>query len=130
MNTSLAADLVPLIVVAFMVGLIPFVAMMVTSYTKIVVVLGLLRQALGVQQVPPNMVLNGLAIILSTYIMAPIAMDTMDTVQGAKKQGPTPSSLEQLAHRPVPGQARTRAGEGLLSEVRCGRLAARTRSTA
>jgi type III secretion protein R len=96
MNTSLAADLVPLIVVAFMVGLIPFVAMMVTSYTKIVVVLGLLRNALGVQQVPPNMVLNGLAIILSTYIMAPIAMDTMESMDASRKIGPSASGLDQL----------------------------------
>ncbi len=96
MNSSLAADLVPLIVVAFMVGLIPFVAMMVTSYTKIVVVLGLLRNALGVQQVPPNMVLNGLAIILSAYIMAPIAMETMESMDASRRIGSTSSGLEQL----------------------------------
>jgi type III secretion protein R len=61
-------------------------------------VLGLLRQALGVQQVPPNMVLNGLAIILSTYIMAPIAMDTMDTMAASRGNGAASSSLEQLGH--------------------------------
>lgn len=75
------ADLVPLIFVVFAIGLVPFAAMMVTSYTKIVVVLGLLRQALGVQQVPPNIVLNGLATIVTAFIMAPLAMDTMDAVQ-------------------------------------------------
>jgi type III secretion protein R len=37
--------------------------------------LGLLRNALGVQQVPPNMVLNSLAIILSIYVMGPIVTD-------------------------------------------------------
>lgn len=75
------ADLVPLIFVVFAIGLVPFAAMMVTSYTKIVVVLGLLRQALGVQQVPPNIVLNGLATIVTAFIMAPLAMETMETVQ-------------------------------------------------
>jgi type III secretion protein R len=43
-------------------------------------VLGLVRQALGVQQIPPNMVLNGIAMILSAYIMAPIATTAYDTL--------------------------------------------------
>ena len=43
-------------------ALAPFVAVMVTSFTKIVVVLNLLRNALGLQQVPPNTVINGLAL--------------------------------------------------------------------
>jgi len=74
-------ETVPLLVLLFAVGLIPFAAMMVTSYTKIVVVLGLLRNALGVQQVPPNMVLNGLALIVSAYVVAPLVMNAIDTLQ-------------------------------------------------
>jgi len=62
------------------ISLIPFIAMVVTSYAKIVVVLGLLRNALGVQQVPPNMVLNGIAILVSIYIMAPIGMAAMQSL--------------------------------------------------
>jgi type III secretion protein R len=50
----------------------PFFAVMVTSFTKIVVVLSLLRNALGLQQVPPNVVLNGLALVLTFYVMAPV----------------------------------------------------------
>lgn len=96
MNTMNSADLLPLIVVAFLIGLIPFVAMLITSYTKIVIVLGLLRQALGVQQVPPNMVINSLAIIMSAYIMAPIAMTTMDTLAATSNPGTEVSKLDQL----------------------------------
>ena len=59
-----------------LLGLAPFLLMMVTSYVKIVVVTSLVRNALGVQQVPPAMVMNGLAIILTVFIMAPVAMDT------------------------------------------------------
>jgi type III secretion protein R len=74
----------PLTLVALIVafGLAPFVALMVTSYTKLVIVFGLLRTALGLQQTPPNMVLNGIAIILSVYIMAPIGMDVADSLHG------------------------------------------------
>ena len=62
-------------------GIAPFVALMVTSYTKLVIVFGLLRAALGLQQVPPNMVLNGIAIILTAYIMAPIGSDAFDAIK-------------------------------------------------
>ena len=68
------------LIVAF--GVAPFVALMMTSYTKLVIVFGLLRTALGLQQTPPNMVLNGLAIILSIYIMAPIGMEVGDALRG------------------------------------------------
>jgi type III secretion protein R len=59
------------LVTVILLALAPFVAVMVTSFTKIVVVLGLLRNALGLQQSPPNIVLNGLALILTIYVMYP-----------------------------------------------------------
>lgn len=62
-------------------GIVPFAALMVTSYTKLVVVFGLLRSALGIQQVPPNIVLNGIALILSVYIMAPVGMSVADNLK-------------------------------------------------
>jgi type III secretion protein R len=60
---------------------LPFAVMVVTSYAKIVVVLGLLRNALGVQQVPPSTVLNGIAIIVSAYVMAPVFMEAGDRLR-------------------------------------------------
>jgi len=60
--------------------LAPFAAVMVTSFTKIVVVLSLLRNALGVQQVPPNLVLNGIAMVLTVYIMYPTGLAMLDNV--------------------------------------------------
>ena len=50
-----------LIATLSILGLAPFLLMMVTSYTKIIIVISLVRNALGVQQVPPAIVLNGLA---------------------------------------------------------------------
>jgi type III secretion protein R len=67
------ADPVVVIVTMGLLALAPFMAIMVTSFTKIVIVMGLVRNALGLQQVPPNLVLNGLALVLSMYIMAPVA---------------------------------------------------------
>ncbi len=59
------------LVTVILLALAPFFAVMVTSFTKIVVVLSLLRNALGLQQVPPNVVLNGMALILTAYVMYP-----------------------------------------------------------
>jgi len=70
-----------IIVTVVSLALAPFVAVMVTSFTKIVVVLSLLRNALGLQQVPPNVVLNGLAIILSIYVMYPVMLDSYGAIQ-------------------------------------------------
>ena len=61
----------------------PFFAVMVTSFTKIVVVLSLLRNALGLQQVPPNIVLNGLALVLTLYVMQPVGNRMAEAVGGA-----------------------------------------------
>lgn len=74
------SDFTGLLIAVLAISLVPFVAMVVTSYAKIVVVLGLLRNALGVQQVPPNMVLNGIAILVSLYVMAPVGMSAARTL--------------------------------------------------
>jgi len=59
-------------------GLAPFLAILVSSFIKIVVVLYIVRNAIGLQQAPPNLAINGLAIILSLYIMAPVGIAAYD----------------------------------------------------
>src|SRR5437764_8223126 len=55
-------------------ALAPFVLTMITSFAKLVVVGGILRHALGTQQIPPNTVITGLALILTIHVMAPVGM--------------------------------------------------------
>ncbi|MDP3890256.1 flagellar type III secretion system pore protein FliP [Nocardioides sp.] len=55
-----------------LLSLLPAILLTCTSFTKILVVLGLTRNALGLQQIPPNQVLAGLALFLSLFIMAPV----------------------------------------------------------
>lgn len=55
-------------------SLLPFAVMLLTSYVKIVIVLSLLRNALGVQQSPPNQVLNGIALLMTVYVMFPTGL--------------------------------------------------------
>ncbi|QXH58431.1 type III secretion system export apparatus subunit SctR [Pseudomonas maumuensis] len=71
-------DELSLILGLALLSLAPFIAVMATSFLKMTVVFSLLRNALGVQQIPPNMALYGLAIILSVYVMAPVGMATYD----------------------------------------------------
>ena len=76
-----------------LLGLAPFVAVMITSFTKIVVVLSLLRNALGLQNVPPNLVLNGLAIVLTMYVMFPVGQDMMEAVGDTEGIGENTTSI-------------------------------------
>lgn len=70
----------PIVVIAglTLLGLAPFLAIMISSFVKLVIVMHLIRSALGLQQEPPNIAISGMAIILSIYIMAPVAMDTYE----------------------------------------------------
>lgn len=65
-----------LLLIMGLLTLLPSMILMMTSFTRILVVLALLRQALGLQQSPPNQVLIGLSLFLSLFVMAP----TLDKV--------------------------------------------------
>jgi type III secretion protein R len=78
-------------------ALAPFIAVMVTSFTKLVVVLSLLRNALGLQQVPPNVVLNGLALVLSVYVMYPVGNEMGAKLQGVGDIGSNTQSMLRAA---------------------------------
>jgi type III secretion protein R len=65
-----------------LLSLMPFIIMILTSFLKIVVVLSLLRSALGVQQAPPNQIINGVAFMLSLYVMYPTALKMYSAAQG------------------------------------------------
>ena len=60
-----------LLMIMGLLTLLPSLVLMMTSFTRILVVMGLLRQALGLQQSPPNQVLIGLSLFLSLFVMAP-----------------------------------------------------------
>lgn len=84
-------------------GLMPFFLMMVTSYVKIVVVTTLIRNALGVQQVPPAMVMNGLAIIMTLFIMAPVGYETFNLVKAHPlAEHPGPAEIAGVARAASP----------------------------
>lgn len=83
-----------------LISVAPSVLLMATCFTRVVIVLALLRQALGVQQLPPNPVLIGLALAITGFVMAPL---------GARIK--TQALDPYVAHAIPPAEAATRTGD-------------------
>ena len=66
---------VPLIGLYAIVGLLPLLAVAVTSFAKVSVVLLIVRNAIGIQQTPANTILYAIALILSFHIMQPVFVE-------------------------------------------------------
>jgi len=79
---TIASNQVQMMGLMAALALVPFAIVMLTSFSKIVVVLSMVRSALGTQQAPPTMVLTGLAAVLSAHVMAP----TMERMWTAGRQ--------------------------------------------
>ncbi|NJC34736.1 flagellar biosynthetic protein FliP [Sphingomonas jejuensis] len=84
----LALSLQVLILMALLTVL-PSLLLMMTSFTRIIIVLSILRQALGLQQTPPNQVLVGLSFFLTLFVMAP-------TISTLNAQAVAPYSASQI----------------------------------
>ena len=80
------------LITVVLLALATFVAVMVTSFTKLVVVLSLLRNAMDLQQVPTNVVMNGLALILSIYVMYPVGVQMQESLRDLPATGKASTS--------------------------------------
>ena len=105
--------LVQLTALVTVLSLAPSLLVMVTAFTRIVIVLSLLRSALSTQGTPPNVVLIGLALFLSFFVMQPVLEQSWTAGIQPMTQGHV-SEIEglRLATEPL---AR-RAGEGRVNE--------------
>lgn len=74
-----ALDSLKLLFTFALIALAPSLLIMMTSFTRIVIVFSFLRNALGIQQTPPNQVLVGLALFLSLFIMYPVLTEINNT---------------------------------------------------
>jgi flagellar biosynthesis protein FliP len=73
---------IQLLIAVTVLSLVPAILMLATSFTRIVVVLSLLRSAIGIPNLPPNQVLTGLALFLTLFVMAPVlAQANTDALQ-------------------------------------------------
>lgn len=92
-STFKRPSLITQAVLLSLLSLLPFIIMILTSFLKIVVVLSLLRSALGVQQAPPNQVINGVAFLLSLFIMYPTGVKMYEAAQSTINQRTIPDSF-------------------------------------
>lgn len=108
---STTGQLIRLGLLVAVLGLLPSLLVMVTSFTRIVIALSLLRTALGLQQSPPNMVLIGLALFLTLFIMQP-------TLEKAWVQGIEPLVAERIDERTAFERASAPFREFMLQQTR------------
>jgi flagellar biosynthesis protein FliP len=78
-GAGLTERVIQLIALLTVLSLAPSILIMVTSFTRIVVVLSLLRTALGTATAPPNAVIISLAMFLTAFVMAPVFQNAYDT---------------------------------------------------
>lgn len=79
---------VDLIFATILLGFLPFLIMGMTCYTKFAVVLAFLRNAIGANQIPPNIVMYSMAAVMSIYVMLPVGIQSAAVIEDAinKKQ--------------------------------------------
>lgn len=90
---------------------LPAIMLLMTSFTRIIIVFSILRQALGLQQAPSNQVLIGLALFLTFFIMAPTFNEVMDTAY-------RPYAAEQIDATQALAAARAPLHEFMLAQTR------------
>lgn len=86
-------DVLSLITISAALALIPFAVVTLTAFLKISVILFLVRNALGTQQTPPNLVLYAVAIVLTVYVSAPLFTDIYGRLTGPDVNLSTPEGL-------------------------------------
>jgi type III secretion protein R len=72
-------------------AMLPLLAVLTTSFAKIQIVLMLTRNALGVQSTPPSLVINALALIITCYVMAPVAIQAYTPLKSEIERGSLPT---------------------------------------
>jgi len=74
-NPEETSNSIKLLLYLTVLSVLPSILIMMTSFTRIIIVLSFLRNAMGTQQMPPNQVLIGLALFLTLFIMSPVLSD-------------------------------------------------------
>lgn len=99
-TTPASVNPVSWVLLLVVMALMPFVLTMVTSFAKLIIVGGIVRQAIGTPQIPPTSVLTGLALILSVHIMSPVIVEAWTEFQDASsRQVPTDPSEDRSVAR-------------------------------
>lgn len=104
-------SLIQLVILLTILSLAPAILLMVTSFTRIVIVLSLIRHALGTQQMPPNQVIIGLSLFLTFFIMSPV-------MNRINNEALKPYYAEQMSGEVAMAKAVVPVKEFMLKQVR------------
>ena len=104
-------SLIQLVILLTILTLAPAILLMVTSFTRVVIVLSLVRNAMGTQQMPPNQVIVGLALFLTFFIMSPV-------ISRVNTEALTPYYEEQISGETAMDRAVVPVKEFMLRQVR------------
>lgn len=85
-----------LMLLLFALSIMPLLVVLGTSFLKLSVVFALLRNAMGIQQIPPNIALYGLAMILTMFIMAPVGLAIQDNLAESPIDMSSPDFIRQV----------------------------------
>jgi len=108
---STTGRIVQLVALLTVLSLAPAILVTITSFTRIIVVLSFLRNALGLQQTPPNIVLISLALFLTGFVMAP-------TLQKSYNDGIAPLIADKLPEQEALTRAAAPLHEFMIAHVR------------
>ena len=97
------------------ISLLPSLLIMVTSFVRTVIILSFLRNAIGVQQTPPNMVLVGIAVFLTLFIMDPV-------IKQINTEAYTPYKNQEISQEEAIARAQVPLKEFMLSNTEEGSL--------
>lgn len=104
-------SLIQLVILLTILTLAPAILLMVTSFTRIIIVLSLIRTALGTQQMPPNQVIVGLSLFLTFFIMSPV-------INRVNTEALKPYYEEQISGETAMAKAVVPVKEFMLRQVR------------
>lgn len=98
---SSGSDTVRIILLMTVLTLLPSILLMMTCFTRLIIVFSLMRQAMGLQQTPPNQVLIGMALFLTFFIMSPVITNINENAYQPYSQGEI-SATEFIDRAKVP----------------------------
>jgi type III secretion protein R len=83
------------VAVIIAVAVVPLVALMLSAFVKVSVVLALLRNAIGAPQAPPNLVVTGLALLITAFVMMPVGEQVVAAIAAPAQPQPQPQPQQQ-----------------------------------
>jgi flagellar biosynthetic protein FliP len=104
LGTEEGADVLDILITLTVIALLPSILIMTTCFTRITIVLSCVRNAIGLQQTPPNQVLIGIALFLSLFIMSPAISQINETAYQPYQKGEiTQTQAMEKAIEPLRG---------------------------